>query len=70
MQNIRVIKLKEVKAKTALSKTTIYKYMKLNKFPKNIVLGERAVAWVESEINNWIQSKIEAQNETVYRKAS
>lgn len=31
-------------------------------FPLSILLGERAVAWVEDEIEEWIINKIEQRN--------
>lgn len=56
---MRLIKLKEVIHITGLARATIYKYMKEGKFPLSVSLGERAVAWVEEEINDWILDKIE-----------
>jgi len=29
-------------------------------FPKNIKLGPRAVGWLETEIDDWLQSRIQA----------
>lgn len=55
---MRIIRLKEVLAKTSLGKTYIYKLIKIKKFPESIALGERTVGWLESEIDSWIQSRI------------
>ena len=51
MKQTRLIKLKEVINLTALSRSLIYKKMKEGLFPKSVSLGDRAVAWVESEID-------------------
>jgi len=56
---IRLIRLSEVIERVGLSRSTIYMYMQEGKFPKNIQLGPRAVAWNSEEIDNWIQEKIE-----------
>lgn len=48
-----------VKARTGLSKSSIYAMMKAGSFPKNISIGKRAVAWVELEIQQWIENKIQ-----------
>ncbi len=40
-----------------LSKTTIYKMMNEGLFPKSIQLTERSVGWLESDINDWINSR-------------
>ncbi|MGS0740122.1 AlpA family phage regulatory protein [Pseudomonas sp. GG8] len=31
-------------------------------FPKSVSLGERAVAWVESEVMGWVMARIEARD--------
>lgn len=55
---MRLLKLKDVMFATGLARSTVYKYIAENNFPKPVSLGERNVAWVEDEINNWIESKI------------
>lgn len=32
--------------------------MQKGQFPKNVTIGARAVAWVEAEIQKWIEEKI------------
>lgn len=57
--NLRLIRLSEVKHLTGLSRSKIYADMSEGTFPKSIKLGERSVAWNLSDIEEWIQSKIE-----------
>lgn len=57
-QELRLLSLKDVLARTALSKSTIYQLIKDGAFPKQIAISVRRVGWLESEIDNWIQSKI------------
>ncbi|BDM66085.1 DNA-binding protein [Shewanella sp. NFH-SH190041] len=59
---MRLMKLKEVMYITGLPKSTVYKYMNDGNFPKPVSLGERNVAWVESEIEDWIMEKIEQRD--------
>ena len=48
------IRKREVMRRTGLSSTGIYDLMARNLFPKNIKLaGGKAVAWLESEIDQW-----------------
>ncbi len=54
----RLIRLNEVTSKTGLSRSRIYQYISEQKFPSNVSLGGRSVAWVESEIDRWIESVI------------
>lgn len=59
---MRLIKLKEVMNTTGLARSTIYKYISEGTFPKPVSLGERAVAWVEGEVSDWILDKIEQRD--------
>ncbi|EGR1107453.1 AlpA family transcriptional regulator [Vibrio cholerae] len=52
---MRFLKLKEVMEKTALSRSAIYRKMNDGEFPESVSLGDRAVAWVESEVDEWMQ---------------
>ena len=54
-----LIRLPEVLRKVPLSKPTIYRKMADGSFPKSRKIGERAVAWIEFEIDSWIESRIE-----------
>jgi prophage regulatory protein len=56
---MRLIKLKEVMHLTALGRSSIYKMMEEETFPKSINLGIRSVAWVENEVVEWIEEIIE-----------
>jgi len=55
---MRFIKLKEVIERTGLGRSSVYKQMSEGTFPKNVSLGDRAVAWVESEIEDWIMERV------------
>lgn len=59
---MRLIRLKEVIDCTGLARSTIYKYIDEGTFPKSVSLGDRAVAWVESEVQEWILERIEARD--------
>ncbi|MGV1017566.1 MAG: helix-turn-helix transcriptional regulator [Fluviibacter phosphoraccumulans] len=50
-------RLPTVKAKTTLSEPSIYRLMKQGIFPKPIKIGNRAVAWIASEIEAFIGSR-------------
>ena len=55
---MRFIRLKEVMHMTGLGRSSIYKFMDEGRFPKTVSLGDRAVAWVESEVEQWIEDKM------------
>jgi prophage regulatory protein len=55
---MRLIRLNEVVHCSGLAKSTVYKYVAAGTFPKPVPLGGRAVAWVQAEVEEWIESKI------------
>lgn len=54
----RFIKLQAVMNITGLSRSTIYRYIADGHFPRQVSLGTRNTAWLESEIQSWIKDKI------------
>lgn len=55
----RLIRMSEVETLTGLGKTSIYELMKAGKFPRSIRLHARLVAWPETTVLSWIQSRIQ-----------
>lgn len=62
-QDMRILKLKEVMDCTALGRSSIYKYISEERFPKPISLGERSVGWIDSEVEEWILARIAERDE-------
>ncbi|EHK8985498.1 AlpA family transcriptional regulator [Vibrio vulnificus] len=56
---IRLIRLNEVLGMTGLSRSCMYRFIEANQFPAQVPLGGRAVAWVESEVQEWITQRVE-----------
>lgn len=61
----RLIRRKEVQAKTGLGVSSIYALMKVGKFPKSLYISERRVAWIEAEIDQWIAERIAVHKATI-----
>ena len=53
----RLLRLSEVRTRTALARTTIYRKMREGSFPEPLKVGVRAVRWRESEIESWLSSR-------------
>ena len=53
----RLIRLREVEAKTGLKHSSIYQRMTEGDFPRQVPLGPKAVAWLETEVDNWIDAR-------------
>ena len=54
----KFLRLAEVRNRVPYSRSTLYQLVSQGKFPKPINLGPRAVAWLESDIDEWIASRI------------
>ncbi|AGH74723.1 helix-turn-helix transcriptional regulator [Edwardsiella piscicida] len=53
-----LIRLSEVQRRTGYSKAWIYRLLKENRFPQSIKIGSRSIAFVESEVDDWINQRI------------
>lgn len=53
-----LIRLPEVQRRTGYCKAWIYKLMDAGQFPKSVKIGARSIAFVESEVDEWIANKI------------
>lgn len=58
-ETYQLLRRGEVLARCAFSNSTLHRLIKSGDFPPPIQLGSRAVAWIESEINSWIEQRIE-----------
>ena len=60
----KILRLPEVKNRTGLSRSSIYLKVSKGSFPPPISLGDRAVGWIEAEINEWLSKNIEASSKS------
>ena len=61
-----IVRLPTVKARTGLSRSTIYLRISEGRFPKPVSLGGRAVGWIEAEITEWLNQQIEASRKAAH----
>lgn len=53
----RLLRIEEVKERTGLSRTTIWRRERSGEFPTRVRLGDNTVAWHENEVEDWIESR-------------
>jgi prophage regulatory protein len=53
---MRALRRPEVERKTGLKRSAIYKKMRAGEFPLPIGLGTKAVAWIEAEVEAWLEA--------------
>jgi prophage regulatory protein len=54
----RLMRRPEVEATTGLPTSSLYNEIAIGKFPKPVPLSRNRVAWVEDEVQGWIEDKI------------
>jgi prophage regulatory protein len=53
----KILRCRDVQEVTGLSRSTIYRMMDRNDFPKATKLGVRAIGWRQSAVNDWIEGR-------------
>lgn len=53
-----ILRLPAVKARTGLSRSTIYQRVTERTFPRPVNLGARAVGWLETEVDSWLTAQV------------
>jgi prophage regulatory protein len=58
--NHKILRLPNVKERVGLSRSSIYAHIAEGNFPQPIKLGgQRAVGWLENEIEEWLTKQVE-----------
>ena len=53
----KLLPRREVEAATGLRRSFLYELMQAGRFPQPVRVGGRAVRWLESEIEQWVESR-------------
>lgn len=61
-KKIKILRRTQVQNRTALARSTMYKYIDDGTFPRPIQLGPRTVGWVESEVDSWLAERVTARD--------
>jgi prophage regulatory protein len=65
VQPTRLIRLPTVIERTGYGKAWIYRLISMGRFPRPVKIGIRAIAFVESEVDDWIQLTISNSRKNV-----
>lgn len=60
-----LLRMSEIMRRTGYGKAWIYRLISQGKFPRPIKIGTRAIAFVESEVDDWINQRIEESRKEV-----
>ena len=58
----RLIRRPVVQSKTTLGKSAIYQGVAEGTFPKPVRIGPRLTAWIEDEVEAWLDDRIKARD--------
>ena len=56
-QPVLLLRLREVRQATGLSRNSIYRLEAAGQFPSRVQLSSKSVAWRESQISEWVRSR-------------
>ena len=59
----RLLSMAVVLDRVCMSKTQLYRLINAGEFPKPIPVGRQRVAFLESEVNAWIESRLRLRDE-------
>ena len=59
----------EVEQSCKITKSTLYRLMRAGTFPLPRRIGPRAVRWVSSEIQEWVENRPRSDGDGIYRRA-
>lgn len=58
-QPMSLLRMPEVASRVGLSKSQIYRLIRLKEFPAPVRIGANSVAWPSQKIEGWITAKVE-----------
>lgn len=62
MTDLRLLDMHGVCEATSLSRTQINRLRAQGQFPKGVRLGERRIAFVASEVREWIKARVDLRD--------
>jgi prophage regulatory protein len=54
----RILRLREVESRCGLKRSSIYQAIAAGSFPKSLSITGHAVGWLDSEVEDWIASRV------------
>ena len=56
---MKILRNPEVRDRTGLSRSTVYRLIEEGSFPRQVKLGARSAGWIESEVDAWLERRIQ-----------
>ena len=59
-----ILRLPEVRRKTGLPKSSVYRQVALGNFPSPVRLTPRTTGWLEHEVDQWLETRARVSHAT------
>lgn len=56
--SVQILRLQQVCKMTGLCRSLVYQLEAEDRFPKRIHLSQRAVGWIEGEVQGWLAERV------------
>ncbi len=66
----KLLVLSQVREIVPYSASHIWRLERSGQFQRRVRLGENRVAWLQSEVNSWVESKLASRNDNSQRDVS
>ena len=70
IQKKKLLRLPEVISRTGYKRSNIYQLMNLGDVPKSVQLEPGTVAWLSSEIDQWIDDRVKERDQKLSIESS
>jgi len=68
-EGFHILRMKQLVQRTGLSRATLYNLMTLDpSFPKRIKLTERTIGFLENEVKEWLEARLQAGGKLTKRE--
>ncbi len=68
MKDMKILRRAEVMERIGVSNITLWRWIQAKKFPAPLELGANTIGWLESDIDDWITSRVRRIYEKGIRK--
>ena len=59
---MNILRIRDVIAQTGLKRRTVYNLVSRGDFPRPIQLTSRAVGWLDTDVSNWLNDRVEERD--------
>jgi prophage regulatory protein len=66
-RELRILRRRDVTAKTGLSRSAIYDAIRAGRFPKPVAIGPHSVGWLSHEVDTYIEQCVAARDAKAVR---